>query len=271
MLWERAPPRSRCGEDTSTTHGSPSPAGGVSKELLRRICEPFFEQMIVALMAVVNAPQSPYPGDEEAYKAYYQTNHSSQSQLDQLQEDEASSEPSDACAFSAVLVGSSVGSPWQTCPLEEKAISNGPVCTKVSGGAKNKDQDKSDKAAPATVIVCRHWKSKGWCRMESGCKFAHPDHKCGVGAPNGVKGSDKPAEAGTGPGGATGGDAQAASISSDDEAGAPADGQKKPGRKRRSRAKGSSLVAPGSAGGVPTILQALQNHELSSQLQCSGS
>lgn len=34
-----------------------------------------------------------------------------------------------------------------------------------------------------SVMVCRHWKSKGWCRMEDGCKFLHPDHKRGTGAP----------------------------------------------------------------------------------------
>jgi len=30
--------------------------------------------------------------------------------------------------------------------------------------------------------VCCHWKSKGWCRYESCCKFLHPEHKRGMGA-----------------------------------------------------------------------------------------
>jgi len=37
--------------------------------------------------------------------------------------------------------------------------------------------------ADAVVMVCRHWKSKGFCRMGSGCKFSHPEHKCGVSVP----------------------------------------------------------------------------------------
>lgn len=39
-------------------------------------------------------------------------------------------------------------------------------------------------AGPAhkCAVVCRHWKSKGWCRMGEECKFAHPEHKRGVGA-----------------------------------------------------------------------------------------
>lgn len=38
-------------------------------------------------------------------------------------------------------------------------------------------------AGPAhkCAVVCRHWKSKGWCRMGEECKFAHPEHKRGVG------------------------------------------------------------------------------------------
>merc|ERR1719401_667068 len=31
-------------------------------------------------------------------------------------------------------------------------------------------------------MVCHHWKTKGWCRMEAECKFLHPDHKRGVGS-----------------------------------------------------------------------------------------
>eukprot|EP00405_Crypthecodinium_cohnii_P021605 CAMPEP_0206469888 /NCGR_PEP_ID=MMETSP0324_2-20121206/30573_1 /ASSEMBLY_ACC=CAM_ASM_000836 /TAXON_ID=2866 /ORGANISM="Crypthecodinium cohnii, Strain Seligo" /LENGTH=403 /DNA_ID=CAMNT_0053943783 /DNA_START=131 /DNA_END=1338 /DNA_ORIENTATION=- len=35
--------------------------------------------------------------------------------------------------------------------------------------------------ARSTTIVCCHWKNKGWCRYQEQCKFAHPDHKRGVG------------------------------------------------------------------------------------------
>merc|ERR1712050_321115 len=31
-------------------------------------------------------------------------------------------------------------------------------------------------------MVCRHWRSKGWCRYESQCKFSHPENKRGVNA-----------------------------------------------------------------------------------------
>merc|ERR1711865_341469 len=34
------------------------------------------------------------------------------------------------------------------------------------------------------IMVCRHWKSKGWCRMESNCKFLHPEEKRGDSIPD---------------------------------------------------------------------------------------
>jgi hypothetical protein len=33
--------------------------------------------------------------------------------------------------------------------------------------------------AEKSVMVCRHWKSKGFCKLEDKCKFLHPDHKRG--------------------------------------------------------------------------------------------
>merc|ERR1719424_440380 len=40
-----------------------------------------------------------------------------------------------------------------------------------------------------SIMVCRHWKSKGWCRMESKCKFLHLEHKRGVSAVNAHSGN----------------------------------------------------------------------------------
>lgn len=40
------------------------------------------------------------------------------------------------------------------------------------------DTDDEEKSTP----VCRHWKSKGWCRLSESCKFMHPENKRGTGA-----------------------------------------------------------------------------------------
>merc|ERR1740138_312811 len=35
-----------------------------------------------------------------------------------------------------------------------------------------------------SIMVCRHWRNKGWCRMEDKCKFLHPENKRGISAAN---------------------------------------------------------------------------------------
>jgi len=46
------------------------------------------------------------------------------------------------------------------------------------------DCHQGDSGTPQakSAVVCRHWKSKGWCRLGDECKFAHPEHKCGAGS-----------------------------------------------------------------------------------------
>merc|ERR1719443_1394597 len=86
--------------------------------------------------------------------------------------DEASTEAEESGAFSALLSGSSSPS----------AVEVGVESTFASM------LDDSDPASDPekTVMVCRHWRSKGWCRMEDKCKFLHPENKRGVAAPSDV-------------------------------------------------------------------------------------
>lgn len=39
-------------------------------------------------------------------------------------------------------------------------------------GADNEDADDGEKS----LMVCKHWKGKGYCRLEANCKFQHPLH-----------------------------------------------------------------------------------------------
>lgn len=68
--------------------------------------------------------------------------------------DDASTDADEVCAFASLL-----SSP----PSEESEPAS--------------DTEKS-------IMVCRHWKSKGWCRMDAKCKFLHPEHKRGISAAN---------------------------------------------------------------------------------------
>jgi len=60
--------------------------------------------------------------------------------------------------------------------------------------------EMDDSELDKSIMVCRHWKSKGWCRLEDKCKFLHPDHKRG-GVPARSKGNGVGSKA-DGPGGA---------------------------------------------------------------------
>jgi hypothetical protein len=56
---------------------------------------------------------------------------------------------------------------------------------KDSQGARQCRGFSKKSSAPTSLgskgVVCCHWKNKGWCRYEDLCKFAHPEHKRGVG------------------------------------------------------------------------------------------
>jgi len=245
VLWERAPPPNKCGEEQPSQQG-------LSKELLRRVCEPFFDQMIIALLSVLQGQngQNSYAGEQDqtapsqAFGSCFQPSHSSPSLqcVEQMSDEESEPGGFGGGAFSSVLIAPS--GTWEAAPASVPEL----IATKVSGAAKPKDPN-----ATPTIIVCRHWKSKGWCRMEAGCKFSHPDHKCGVGAPNGGKGN----------GPAALGDAAAGNSNSSDEGGAAGADLKKPGKKRRSKAKGTTPKSQ-QAGGqseipvtVPLVLASL--------------
>lgn len=40
----------------------------------------------------------------------------------------------------------------------------------------------STEGADKSAMVCRHWKTKGWCKLVDKCKFLHPENKRGSGS-----------------------------------------------------------------------------------------
>jgi len=134
----------------------------VSQEQLRTMCEPFFQQMVGALQQTLHH----HPSHIQPMQ-YYRV-------------DDASTEADDSCAFSSLFSGASSPS------SESDVLEVSEIKSEDSEG----DADKS-------IMVCRHWKSKGFCRLESKCKFLHPQHKCGIDVTvAGVPGMDMAAAAG---------------------------------------------------------------------------
>jgi len=118
-------------------------------------------------------------------------------------------------------------------------------------------------AAEKSVMVCRHWKSKGWCRMEADCKFLHPDHKRGVPPPAGF--SAPPGSGRSGSKGASGGCPDAASEAANGEA-AAASGKSRTRRAGRGRHSGSAAsggttgAGGGGGGGGQNVRPPPQTH-----------
>jgi len=146
------------------------PAEMITPDVLQPMCEPFFEQMVVALQQSMqqhsshqtqgqhfNIAQSMQTTGLPAFDACFQPVFFPSQMFYHM--DDASTEADDSCPFTSNLSPSSEGE---------------------VDAAEGKSEDTSD--VERTAMVCRHWKSKGWCRLESKCKFLHPEHKRGVSA-----------------------------------------------------------------------------------------
>jgi len=159
----------------------------VSKELLRKVCEPFFEQMLTALQDALQEqmlPQESAPhADTQVNSDMYAYHGRTQfwTPLD-LTLEEASTEAEDCGAFASLLSGS--------CSEEDTTPNMDMKAHLLLESALPEESDQTSDSEKS-AMVCRHWKTKGWCRMESNCKFLHPEHKRGIAAPKGcISGSN---------------------------------------------------------------------------------
>jgi len=195
MLWDRAP-MNEC------WYGQPqmSMGQGVSKEYLRSVCEPFFDQMLAAVQQAVQAQQQCSQIPDPCWEHVPASMRQGSSRLNEEPSTEAGSDiVSDSGAFSSIFTAHSCFG-----AEEESAISYGPFVvqcspdlqTKANGDSDDIEVQYSEHAEgqyqelvseppqgsdqEKSAMVCRHWKSKGWCRMGDNCKFLHPDHNCGV-------------------------------------------------------------------------------------------
>lgn len=151
----------------------------LSREQLRAACEPYFEQMLIVIEQSV---QSKVRVDSELAKvaeamanaagSSFQSSFLSMSfpsQYDRML-DEVSTEAGGSGAFSCLLSTPSTSRRESIDALDVKSVELFSSSQDMEPGS---DSEKSN-------MVCRHWKSKGWCRMESNCKFLHPEHKRGI-------------------------------------------------------------------------------------------
>jgi len=171
----------------------------VSRELLKTACEPFFEQMLTAVQeAVEQQMRSQFQAQAQMrqqvhvqsidslgeLKCHRTSMHHFQQacQLDPLPDEESTDAEELSGAFASLLSGPTSedeGSDGVLKPREDESTWTPlPESSSVGEAEHTADFEKS-------TMVCRHWKSKGWCRLESNCKFLHPENKRGVSAPKG--------------------------------------------------------------------------------------
>jgi len=184
MCWGLAP--------VSELHGTNFPPDQLeepvaSRELLSAVCEPFFEQMLTALHQM---QYQRHKGETKISKNAAIQSVILQSfmlpvahQLGYLNSirDDDSTEAEDSGAFSSLFSGlSSEGESIDDA--DTKSVETDVLAPTTPSQTSNVDSEQTSDAEGSSM-VCRHWKSKGWCRMESNCKFLHPEHKRGIAAP----------------------------------------------------------------------------------------
>jgi hypothetical protein len=138
-----------------------------SNELLRSVCEPFFQQMITSLQQTLLQSSS-------------QAHFNDQCQSMHIMGQSANG----MCCYQPVFYTHHVDEVSTDADDSPTSLFSGPSSEGEGVDATNKAEDsESQSDVERSIMVCRHWKSKGWCRLESKCKFLHPEHKCGICAP----------------------------------------------------------------------------------------
>jgi len=224
-----------------------SAPNGISKDFLRQVCEPFFEQMLVAVHQAVACQaihaqgqcQSDQVGPQSMQQQY---------QPEPSTEDGSEASASESAAFSAVF--SSPSEERRTHVLACMPENMEPHSSQELQSELGSDEHEKN------VMVCRHWKSKGWCRMKDECKFLHPGHKRGVGfancdnadVMNGVRGNNAEICYSFEPSNIQSGEFPPISVD---------DGKKKAAKKRKNKGKPGILMAPeaiaGQTFGLPFV------------------
>lgn len=175
----------------------------LSREMLRAVCEPFVEQMITALQSAL-LQQHSWPRQQQVDllsrqqyvpttidAQFYQQGTYFASVPQQTTKQvypvvlEESSETDDGGAFASLF---SCLSSDDNCSdhIEDNLRVLDPslsVPTPKNPAADIGIEQPASVDAEKSVMVCRHWKSKGFCRLEANCKFQHPDEKRGAKAP----------------------------------------------------------------------------------------
>jgi hypothetical protein len=159
----------------------------VRHELIQTLCQPFFKQTVDSLWGEIS---SVGPVQVDTTWQNIIMNHPLKDDrfgksLGLAEED--STDADNDSAFATLFT--SDGEDCEAEPRMEKVSQSSQFSSTVGAF----DGDSESPSDEKSHMVCRHWKSKGWCRYESQCKFSHPESKRGASANALMENSDRPA------------------------------------------------------------------------------
>jgi len=171
----------------------------ISKDFLRMVCAPYFEHMLEAVHQAVQQQQQQQQQDAASAAAA-----STFQQCSPYEEALTSDEGESGGAFSTLFSADSTPGVASNVSAEQHFQNrvHGNMCRQSGSstavdaareGAKAHHQQVVSEAGHGkekAIMVCRHWKAKGHCRMEAECKFLHPEHKRGIGLQVEAEGMD---------------------------------------------------------------------------------
>lgn len=159
----------------------------VCHEDLRTMCGPCFEQVIISLQQTCMTPPKML---RELCNPFFEQMISTALQQ-ALQQSALQQHFDNQCHGIQILVHSPHGLCFQPAHYPDKQLPNfddasteaDDSSSGVDAIVSKSDDSESTSDAERNIMVCRHWSSKGWCRLGSNCKFLHPECKRGISAP----------------------------------------------------------------------------------------
>jgi len=169
--------------------------GGQTRDLIRRVCAPYFEEMITAVEKALRDS-----GQLQDLEKAIDEPIRRPSTIHEVQGEDSFPLDGDRLLVGSATNSSSVGRAMSQEAVENNASdslerylstsSEIPLdqsqkceeCEEESPG-QGANLESLGQGAPARkgeVHVCHHWKAKGFCRMGDQCKFLHPEGKRGV-------------------------------------------------------------------------------------------
>jgi hypothetical protein len=140
--------------------------------LIQTLSQPYFDQISEKLYEQISGVEVE-ANEVDTQKAFNSMNCVGQ-RLGRWEE--VSTDEDEGSAFATLLSSDGEGNEVEFRTETELGASS----TQLPHTNSSEEDSESAVDAEKSAMVCRHWKTKGWCRFESQCKFLHPDHKRGI-------------------------------------------------------------------------------------------